>query len=481
VFDDPAELPSLVDGLLRDTVRFEALRRACIRRLAYHTYSERLRNAVATTFSIADAAGDAPIERVPLVTRSAPPPPRIHRTPEPVPLPEPLCASWELAPGVQFTSASDSFALSMPSNHRAGGERGLTSRQSFSAVELACDIYREPGATLVLKVRAQDQWNTFANSYHLIATDTRGFVARHNHVLANVPLPAGVWTTLRFSVSAGKLTLHLDGAEAATLTDPLLAHGHCFVGLQGGTIRIRNLVLRELKLPNVPEAAPPFSGPPFRILLNSSLSQPPLVTIITPVFDRVECLDRCIRSVQNLELRDYEHIVVADAPPPPLLQRLHDTVGMRNSDDGRLSFSTLVRRFNNWGIAPAWAGLSQARGRYVAFLSDDNGYMPQHFGALLENLEKNRELGFVYSSCLYDGRKVLRTSPPRAGAIDLGQPLFRRELFTHLLNGRLPFNEYMWDWRMIEHFLRRGVRWQHVDQETFIFRLARYPACVPDG
>ena len=135
----------------------------------------------------------------------------------------------------------------------------------------------------------------------------------------------------------------------------------------------------------------------------------------------------------------------------------------------------MTTRHNDWGIAPAAAGLSLARGRYVCFLSDDNGYVPTHFGRLVTALESDPGLGFVYSSCLYDGRLTLSASPPRPGRIDLGQPVFRRELFERYFGGGLPFHEFGWDWRMIECLLRQGVRWRHINDATFVFRLAKYP------
>jgi hypothetical protein len=112
-------------------------------------------------------------------------------------------------------------------------------------------------------------------------------------------------------------------------------------------------------------------------------------------------------------------------------------------------------------------------------LSDDNGYVPTHFDKLVATLEQDPELGFVYSSCLYGGRATLRTPSPRPAEIDLGQPLFRRVLFVQHLAGELPFHEFGWDWRMIESFLKKGVRWRHVDEATFVFRLASYPHLMP--
>jgi hypothetical protein len=123
--------------------------------------------------------------------------------------------------------------------------------------------------------------------------------------------------------------------------------------------------------------------------------------------------------------------------------------------------------------------LNLARGKYVCFLSDDNGYTPDHLGPLVETLESDQHLGFAYSSCLYDGRLDLKFAPPQCGRIDLGQPLFRRELFNLYLNGVLPFRELAWDWKMIERFICSGVRWRHINRHTFIFRLMKYPHLIP--
>src|SRR5262249_37185942 len=119
-----------------------------------------------------------------------------------------------------------------------------------------------------------------------------------------------------------------------------------------------------------------------------------------------------------------------------------------------------------------------ASGRYICFLSDDNGYTPEHLASLVSSLELDPTLGFSYSSCLYDGRVTLRFAPPRLGRIDLGQPVFRRELFDFYLHPPFPFREVAWDWRMIEHFLRRGARWKHIDRATFISHLTKYPHLV---
>jgi glycosyltransferase involved in cell wall biosynthesis len=186
----------------------------------------------------------------------------------------------------------------------------------------------------------------------------------------------------------------------------------------------------------------------------------------------VACLRQCIRSVRRLAYGDYEHIVVSDGPPATVVAEIARVVA--DEGDARTSYLNLARRFNNWGIAPAAVGLRRARGEYVCFLSDDNGYTPDHFAPLVRALDRDPQIGFAYSSCQYDGRFVLQ-HPPAPGRIDLGQPLFRRELFATYLDDDLPFDQIAWDWALIDTFIKRGVRWKHVNNASFLFRLAKYP------
>jgi glycosyltransferase involved in cell wall biosynthesis len=198
----------------------------------------------------------------------------------------------------------------------------------------------------------------------------------------------------------------------------------------------------------------------------------PRVSIITTVFDRVACLRRCLRSVQHLQFADCEQIVVSDAPPAPVVQQIAALV----AESPRIhTYINLPTRKNDWGISPAAAGLSAATGEFVCFLSDDNAFLPNHFGPLIAALDADARLGFAYSSCLYAGRKELRYAPPRGAGIDLGQPLFRRSVLKEHLGDTLPFTAFAWDWELIDLLMRNGVRWQHVDEATFIFRLAAYP------
>lgn len=198
-----------------------------------------------------------------------------------------------------------------------------------------------------------------------------------------------------------------------------------------------------------------------------------MVSIVTTVYDRVDCLARCLRSVQHLSLTHFEQIVVSDCPGPEVEAEIDAVVA--KVGDSRIRHLRRPSRANDWGRSPAIDGLRASCGRYVCFLSDDNAYLPDHFGPLLAALEADPGLGFAYSSCLYNGRKELRLTPPMGAGIDLGQPLFRRSVIRDVLHDDLPFPEFAWDWRLIHTLMLHGVRWQHVDELSFVFRLTSYP------
>ncbi len=202
----------------------------------------------------------------------------------------------------------------------------------------------------------------------------------------------------------------------------------------------------------------------------------PAISIVTTVYDRLDCLRRCLRSVQHLEWRDFEQIVVSDCPGPDVERAIDKMIA--EIGDSRIRHQRRLERSGNWGRSPAIDGLRASVGRYVCFLSDDNAYLPDHFGPLMSALEADSSLGFAYSACQYGGRKLLNYPIPAGAQIDLGQPLFRRSVMRDVLKDDLPFPEFAWDWRMIHALLERGVSYRYVDQPTFIFRLLAYSQLV---
>ncbi|AXV77031.1 hypothetical protein CJO79_08625 [Ralstonia solanacearum] len=465
-FRSEAEAAALLEHFLADPAERLRVQRACAARLADATYLQRLRTVmdiVLDSTSCRAAVGPLPA-RAPLEPPAA-------WTPAGAPLDAlpPLRDDWTDLGGVTRTRGDGELVIDPGLQRGPGLERGLASRQRHEAVELAFEACLEPGAVLLAKLHQQDQLDQTTNSYHLWVDERRAYLARHSHVFRLLEPPRSAWVGWRLQCGGGILTLWRNDHLIHRVHDGELDGGYAFLGAQGGVVRVRGLSLHAAQCT---DGLPPGAQDEADTLQPVQATMPRL-SIVTTVYDRIDCLRHCIASVRKLAYRDYEHLIVADHPPPDVMEQIRATVA--RAGDARIGLYNLKRRNNNWGIAPAAAGLRRARGEFLAFLSDDNGYLPDHFGPLIRTLERDPALGFVYSSCQYDGRLVLSHPVPRPGRIDLGQPLFRRELFELHLHDELPFDMMAWDWHLVDTLMRHGVRWRHVDRPTFLFRLAKYP------
>ena len=100
----------------------------------------------------------------------------------------------------------------------------------------------------------------------------------------------------------------------------------------------------------------------------------PLFSIVLPTFERPALLACALASVSAQTVRDFELIVVDDGSRVAPVLPQGGTV-------------RLVRHERNLGAAAARnAGIRVARGRYVAFLDDDDEYLPTFLAATRDAL-----------------------------------------------------------------------------------------------
>ena len=457
-----AEAAALIAHFLADPADRARVQQACAARLRGATYSQRLKTAMEIAL---DAAPPVIVPRLAATLKLAVPQPE----PTVPPAAESIVAfdgDWDDLGGVVRTGDNGELLIDPGAHRGAGAERGLASQARFDAADLSFEACLEPGACLIAKLHQADRIDQTSNSYHLLADERRAYLARHQHVFRQVETPRLGWVRFRLVCQGGLFSLWRNERLLHRVRDGALSGGFAFIGAQGGRVRVRGL---KLAAADAPRARPTSDVDELQAVAVPT----PRLSIVTTVYDRTECLRQCIASVQRLAFRDYEHLIVADHPPPEVMARIRAIVVQAN--DARIGLYDLKERHNNWGIAPAAAGLRLARGEYLSFLSDDNGYTPDHVDTLMHVLDREPMLGFAYSSCQYDGRLVLSHPVPRPGRIDLGQPMFRRELFELYLGDDLPFDMMAWDWHLVDALMSRGVRWRHVDRQSFIFRLAKYP------
>lgn len=105
----------------------------------------------------------------------------------------------------------------------------------------------------------------------------------------------------------------------------------------------------------------------------------PLVSVIVPTFNRPEMLSHAISSIQNQTFSCCEIIVVNDAGDP-VEDRLNQF-----KDRSRINY---VRHAFNRGLAASRnSGIRLARGKYIAYLDDDDLFYHDHLEKLVNFLE----------------------------------------------------------------------------------------------
>ena len=105
----------------------------------------------------------------------------------------------------------------------------------------------------------------------------------------------------------------------------------------------------------------------------------PLVSIITPTYNRPDMLVRAVKSVLAQTYQNLEIIVVNDAGSPveQALAELNDT---------RISYIRLGKNVERSAVRNL--GILAAQGTYIAYLDDDDIYYPDHIETLVTALQK---------------------------------------------------------------------------------------------
>ncbi len=117
-------------------------------------------------------------------------------------------------------------------------------------------------------------------------------------------------------------------------------------------------------------------------------AEPPRVSVILPTYNRPEMLIEAVQSVLRQTLADFEILVINDAGQDVLTL-------LKNLDhSGKIRY---LAHEKNHGLAAARnTGLRAARGRYIAYLDDDDIFYAQHLETLVRLAESGRH-PVVYS------------------------------------------------------------------------------------
>lgn len=130
--------------------------------------------------------------------------------------------------------------------------------------------------------------------------------------------------------------------------------------------------------------------------IDLSLSEKPEVSIVIPVYGKVEYTYRCLKSISKNNFKyTYEVIVVDDCSTDDTLEVLSRVNGIR----------VVSNKVNSGFIRSCNSGAREAKGEYLVFLNNDTEVMPGWLDHLVATLDLMPNAGLVGSKLIYpDGR-----------------------------------------------------------------------------
>lgn len=106
-----------------------------------------------------------------------------------------------------------------------------------------------------------------------------------------------------------------------------------------------------------------------------------MVTVITPTYKRHQYLKNAIESVLAQTYTDFEMIIVDDNPPRTAERILTEDV-IKEIQDPRIHY--IQNKSNIGGAASRNVAIEAAKGDYIAFLDDDDVYLPDRLRVQVE-------------------------------------------------------------------------------------------------
>lgn len=127
----------------------------------------------------------------------------------------------------------------------------------------------------------------------------------------------------------------------------------------------------------------------------------PEISVIITTYKGSSHLERAIDSVLNQTFSDFEIIIVDDNDPSSEERKKTERVvkDYLNGVKGNTIFYIQHKKNKN-GAAARNTGIQKARGKYIAFLDDDDFYMPERLEKCYAKLEETHA-NAIYTSVIY--------------------------------------------------------------------------------
>ena len=135
----------------------------------------------------------------------------------------------------------------------------------------------------------------------------------------------------------------------------------------------------------------------------SDMQHPPRVSVVIPTHKRPELMARAVQSVLDQSCRDFEVIIVDDNARGFPEQQATENLIAERFNDPRIRY--IVNETRLGGAEARNIGIREARGDYIAFLDDDEDWMPEKLSKQVSMLDTAALDVGVIDTGFYDWKK----------------------------------------------------------------------------
>jgi len=207
-----------------------------------------------------------------------------------------------------------------------------------------------------------------------------------------------------------------------------------------------------------------------------------LVTVVTPTWRRPRTLaEYTIPSVACQTYSPVEHLIVIDGKDADSERVLQENGYSFDGEFRRITYLgrnwTSYATEKNFGVAARLVGSFMAAGDYIAYLDDDNAWMPHHLETLIGILE-SENVDFVTTSWYMhqEGGERCGWAPPGGTNTDASAILCRADILKKGPSCSWQFDGTCFEGKLMERWIAAGCTWRHRDEPTYIYPRGRFGA-----
>jgi len=124
------------------------------------------------------------------------------------------------------------------------------------------------------------------------------------------------------------------------------------------------------------------------------------ISVVIPTYKRPDKLENALKSVISQSYKDIEVIIIDDNGENCDLSK--ETKKKVDNYHDKINIKYICHEKNMGGCAARNTGINNASGDYIAFLDDDDEWLPQKLTTMMMKFNCDNNLGMVYSARIED-------------------------------------------------------------------------------